>query len=50
MTCDHADCRCSDIAVERGGKKFCCEHCADHETLGSPEGSCHCGHPDCAAV
>ena len=50
MTCDHADCRCSDITVERGEKKFCSDHCADHETLGHSEGSCHCGHPDCAAA
>ncbi|HYV40871.1 MAG TPA: hypothetical protein VEO02_03675 [Thermoanaerobaculia bacterium] len=49
MTCDHGDCRCSEILVERGEKKFCSEHCADQETLEHPEPSCRCGHPDCAA-
>jgi len=50
MTCDHGDCRCAEIRVERAGKKFCSEHCAEKETLGRRETSCHCGHPDCAAV
>jgi hypothetical protein len=49
MACQHEGCRCNEARVEREGRKFCSETCADsaHDRKGAP---CPCGHPDCAAV
>ncbi len=49
MNCSHTGCHCSDANVERDGKRFCSERCADAERQ-KKAGSCACGHPDCAAV
>jgi len=49
MKCSHNGCHCNDATVEREGKTFCSERCADAELQGTP-GDCHCGHPDCATV
>src|ERR1700730_806432 len=32
MTCDHQGCRCEETGIERGGKRFCSERCAEAET------------------
>ena len=52
MNCDHKGCHCSDATLEREGKKFCSENCADarNESASSASSACRCGHPDCAAV
>ncbi len=49
LGCDHRGCRCEEVLVERGNKKFCSEQCAEMEMSGTPEPLCLCGHPDCAA-
>ncbi len=49
MKCSHNGCHCNDATVERDGKKFCSERCAELERQHKPV-SCSCGHPDCAAV
>jgi hypothetical protein len=50
MSCQHPGCRCQEVPVERNGRKFCSEACADLETTGSQSPQCTCGHVDCAAV
>jgi hypothetical protein len=49
MGCEHRGCKCEERSIERGGKSFCSEFCANAETSGRHEASCRCGHPDCAA-
>jgi len=49
MSCEHRGCRCTDAHIQRGGRRFCSERCAEQESAANPEPSCHCGHPDCAA-
>jgi hypothetical protein len=51
MNCAHNGCRCNDATIERDGKNYCSERCAD-ATLQGPASAkgCLCGHPDCAAV
>jgi hypothetical protein len=50
MSCSHSSCHCNDATLERDGKVFCGERCADAaRQLTAPPG-CPCGHPDCAAV
>jgi hypothetical protein len=49
MSCSHNGCHCNDATVEREGRNFCSERCAEAERQGT-EGGCPCGHPDCAAV
>jgi hypothetical protein len=49
MTCQHDGCRCQEVHVEREGRRFCSETCAEKESSGE-HGNCSCGHPDCAAV
>jgi hypothetical protein len=50
MTCQHRGCGCQETNVEREGRKFCSESCADVETTGKHGAHCPCGHADCAAV
>jgi hypothetical protein len=52
MSCSHSSCRCGDATVEREGKNYCSERCADSalSSAGTSQGKCPCGHPDCAAV
>jgi hypothetical protein len=51
MSCAHAGCRCHEGTVERGGKRFCSEACANASAAGSrsagSHGGCGCGHADC---
>jgi hypothetical protein len=49
MKCSHKGCHCGDATLERDGKNFCSERCADAELRKSSDG-CACGHPDCVAV
>jgi hypothetical protein len=51
MNCAHNGCHCNDATVERDGKNYCSERCADAALQGSASAKgCPCGHPDCAAV
>ena len=50
MNCQHRGCNCLETSVERGGKSFCSERCAEIETTGRHEARCPCGHPGCGAV
>ena len=53
MTCSHDGCHCADATVERDGKNYCSERCADAALQGAAAAKgkgCPCGHPDCAAV
>jgi hypothetical protein len=50
MNCQHQGCRCDEANVERGGKRYCSERCAEIQTSGKHQPHCPCGHPDCAAV
>ncbi|MGE5275832.1 MAG: hypothetical protein ACM3SU_02450 [Acidobacteriota bacterium] len=50
MSCQHRGCRCQETNVEREGRKFCSETCAEMETTGAHREHCTCGHLDCAAV
>jgi len=50
MNCSHADCRCDDATVERDGRVYCSEYCADETLASGPRRGCRCGHPDCAAI
>jgi len=50
MTCQHRGCRCQETRVEREGRKFCSEACAEMETTGRHASHCQCGHADCAAA
>ena len=50
MKCSHQGCHCNDAVLERDGKTFCSERCADAELQGIKDGGCTCGHADCAAV
>ncbi|PYQ39822.1 MAG: metallothionein [Acidobacteria bacterium] len=51
MSCAHPGCKCPEGTVQRSGKSFCSEHCADASTAGgrtpSSKGGCGCGHPAC---
>jgi hypothetical protein len=50
MHCEHEGCHCTDAVVEREGKKFCSEACADSLLESTSSADCPCGHPDCAAI
>jgi hypothetical protein len=50
MNCEHTGCHCTDATVERDGKQFCSERCADAAQSKPRGAACDCGHPDCAAV
>ena len=50
MSCEHRGCQCEEALVDRGGKKFCCENCAERESSGRHVSRCDCGHPPCAAA
>ena len=50
MDCEHEGCHCTDAVVEREGKNFCSERCADALLDSTPSAGCRCGHPDCAAI
>ncbi len=50
MACEHRGCECEETTVERGGKRFCSEMCAEMETTGRLGTNCPCGHADCAAA
>ncbi|PYQ14892.1 MAG: metallothionein [Acidobacteria bacterium] len=49
MVCGHPACRCgSDVGIERNGRRYCSEHCAQQEG-DDPHAACPCGHAGCAA-
>jgi hypothetical protein len=50
MSCSHSGCRCDDAPIEREGKNYCSERCAEVAIGSESPGICPCGHPDCAAV
>ena len=50
MSCSHSGCHCNDATLERDGKVFCSERCADAARRPAAPPGCPCGHPDCAAV
>jgi hypothetical protein len=50
MGCEHRGCECEETSVERGGKRFCGETCAEMETTGRHLANCPCGHPPCAVA
>jgi hypothetical protein len=45
--CEHSGCHCQQVLIERNGKKFCSETCAQVQTTGKHGGHCPCGHPSC---
>jgi hypothetical protein len=47
MACEHRGCRCQEEGVNRQGKHFCSEACADAELNNRHGANCRCGHPDC---
>ncbi len=50
MNCQHHGCPCQNASIERDGKKFCSEKCAEMETTGRHASHCACGHPSCKAA
>jgi hypothetical protein len=46
-TCDCPSCNCKvgSHGIERDGKHYCCQACADHHPKGQAQHSsgCHCG-------
>ena len=52
MRCSHNGCHCNDATIERDGRNYCSERCADadRQSRRGQESGCPCGHPDCAAV
>jgi hypothetical protein len=46
-SCQHRGCNCSPADVERQGRVFCGERCAEMETTGQHEAACPCGHREC---
>jgi len=53
MTCAHPGCKCQEGTVQRTGKRFCSEACANAASTGSRsagnKGGCGCGHPGCTS-
>jgi hypothetical protein len=50
MVCGHPACRCaSDEAIERNGRRYCSEYCAQQEGA-DPLALCPCGHPGCEGL
>jgi hypothetical protein len=53
MTCAHPGCKCQEGTVQRSGKRFCSEACANAASTGSRsagnKGGCGCGHAGCAS-
>ncbi|HEY6147374.1 MAG TPA: metallothionein [Thermoanaerobaculia bacterium] len=47
MACEHRGCHCQEEGVNRQGKHFCSEACADAQLNNRHEANCRCGHPDC---
>lgn len=45
MNCQHPGCKCANATVDRGGKKYCSNACADKGAAAG--GACDCGHPGC---
>jgi hypothetical protein len=50
MSCEHRGCQCEEALVDRGGKKYCSENCAERESSGRHVSRCDCGHPSCGAA
>jgi hypothetical protein len=50
MQCQHRGCNCPETTVEKAGKKFCSDDCAERETTGRHASHCDCGHPSCDAA
>ncbi len=49
MVCGHPACRCaSDAGLERNGRHYCSEYCAEQEG-DNPLAPCPCGHLGCSA-
>jgi hypothetical protein len=54
MKCQHQGCQCTEAAVERNGRRYCSDHCAEQqarqrESEASGRG-CECGHAECSGV
>ena len=47
IMCEHSGCHCQKASVERNGKKYCSETCAEVQTSGKHGGHCPCGHLSC---
>ena len=54
MKCQHPGCACSEASVERNGRQYCSEECAEQHSSGekpaSSGRSCECDHAGCAGV
>lgn len=53
MRCSHPSCLCevsaAEAAVQRDGKPYCSEPCAQAATLSAEDvEACRCRHPECA--
>ena len=48
MACEHRGCRCDEDRIQREGKHFCSDFCANAQTKNQHEANCRCGHADCA--
>ena len=45
--CAHPGCHCPAGSVERNGKRYCSEHCAQSPGPKGATDGCGCGHPSC---
>lgn len=50
MKCQHPACECTDATLDRNGRKFCSDRCAQDAESASAGRGCDCGHPDCEGV
>jgi hypothetical protein len=47
MACQHEACQCADASVQREGRNYCSNHCAEAESPHGGEAGCACGHDAC---
>jgi hypothetical protein len=56
MKCQHPGCQCADASIERNGRQYCSEECAEQHSGGPGEPtassgrSCECGHAGCSGA
>jgi hypothetical protein len=47
MKCQHIGCTCEDTPVEKNGRQYCSDHCADADSGGHHAPGCGCRHTGC---
>jgi hypothetical protein len=45
MNCQHAACHCREASIEKDGRRYCSDACANAAALSS---ACPCGHQGCS--